>query len=416
MSLYQDSKYCYKQVSIFDSKELGRGSYGRVCNALCDDLPCAVKCLHSAIFQLVDSGSVEETAKKKSLFQRECQILFKVHHPCIIQYLDAYIHPDLGEAILVMELADETLNSFLDRSKIPVHIHLQFDICHDIIQALAYLHSCNIIHRNLTGTNVLVSGGCKAKVSDFAMARLVDSFSLFNVQSKAAVKAESVPYMPPEAFKHPPTYTCQLDIFSFGVICLQVITGQYPQPSHANTSEIERRKSELDTLEHPMLPVTLSCLKDRDILRPVASQLCRKFYQLQESSMCKDSRLKRDQAILAVDAIRKELRDVHKKNDELLTRLEHLRYENEQLVQLISTQTENMSSNVKIGKKMKIALQIVNCFSFLAMPYTEPEEFIDIDDVSLQNDGSLDFQMDFSAPHPALYIRRMKSLSVVYCC
>ena len=346
---FQDSKYRCKQVSLFDSKELGRGNYGRVCQALCDELPCAAKCLHSAYFQLVE-GSVEESARKRSLFQRECQILFKMRHPCIVQYLDAYVDPELGEAVLVMEQVEESLNSFLERSKTPIHIHIQFDICHDIVQALTYLHSCNIIHRNLTGSNVLVSGGSRAKVTDFAMARLVDTFSQYSSQPKPVIVGDSVPYMPPEAFKYPPAYTSQLDIFSFGVICLQIMTGRYPRPSGADASEIERRKSEIDSPEHPMMPVTLSCLKDRDILRPAASQLCRKFSQLQESSIYKESRIKREQAILAVDSMRRELRDVHRKNDELLTRLEHLRYENEQLIQLISAQTENMSSNVKIGK------------------------------------------------------------------
>ena len=348
---YQDSKYNYKQVSILESKELGRGHFGRVCRALCDDLPCAAKCLYSAIFQLADSSSVEESARRKALFQRECQILIKVHHPCIVQYLDAYVHPDLGEAVLVMELMEETLNAFLDRSKKPLHIHLQFDISHDIIQALSYLHSCNIVHRNLTGNNVLVCGGSKAKVTDFAMARLAETFSQFNGQPKMSMSSGSVPYMPPEAFKPSPVYTTHIDIFSFGVLCFQVMTGEYPQVSGAIGSEIHRMKSELESMEHPMMPVTLSCLKDRDILRPVAPQLCRKFGQLKESSVHKESQLKREQALHVVDAIRKELREVHKKNDELQTRVDRLRYENEQLIQLISTQADGMSSNVKIGKK-----------------------------------------------------------------
>jgi len=350
---YQDSKYHYKQVNIFESKELGKGHFGRVCRALCDDLPCAAKCLYSAIFQLADCSSVEDSARKKALFQRECQILFKVHHPCIIQYLDAYIHPDLGEAILVMELLEETLNAFLDRSNKPLHIHIQFDICHDIIQALSYLHSCNVIHRNLTGSNVLVCGGCKAKVTDFAMSRLAETFGQFNGQPKMSIRAESVSYMPPEAFKYPPVYTTHFDIFSFGVLCLQVMTGQHPQASSAISSETHRMKSELESMEHPMMPVTLGCLKDRDILRPEATQLCRKLGQLKESSIYKESHMKMEQALHADDAVRKELREVHKKNDELQTRVDRLRYENEQLIQLISTQAESMSSNVKIGKERR---------------------------------------------------------------
>lgn len=356
MSL-QENKYHYKQIITFEDKELGRGTYGTVCQALCDELPCAAKRLHPAVFQFMD-GSAEENAKKKLAFEQECQVLLSVHHPCIVQYLASYIQPETGQAVLLMELMDETLNCFLDRTKSPLPVHLQIDLCFNVIQALAYLHSCNIIHRNLTGNNVLISAGSRAKVTDYGMMRIVDSHKQFNSQSKLMVLPDSAPYMPPEVFRHPPSYTTQLDIFSFGVISLQVMTGQFPQPSSINASEIERRKADIDSLEHPMLPATLSCLKDRDILRPTAPQLCRKFKQLRETTMYEESHAKREKALQAIDCMRKELREVHKKNDELIARLEYVRYENEQLIQLISSQTENMSSNVKIGEAPLIGVKV----------------------------------------------------------
>lgn len=346
-----DSKYQYKQITTFEDKELGRGTYGKVCQGLCDELLCAAKCLHPTVFQFMD-GSAEENAKKIAAFEQECQILLSVHHPCIVHYLDAYIQPETGVAVLLMELMDENLNCFLDRTQSPLPVHLQIDLCFDVIQALAYLHSCNIIHRNLMGNNVLISAGSRAKVTDFGMMRIVDSHKQFSSQSKPISVPDSAPYMPPEVFRHPPSKNPQLDIFSFGVITLQVMTGNFPQPSSVNASEIERRKSDIDSIEHPMLLATLSCLKDRDILRPTAPQLCRKFKQLRETSVYIESQVKREQALQEIDTMSRELEKVHKKNDELLAKLEYVRYENAHLIQLISSQTENTSSNVEIGEAL----------------------------------------------------------------
>ena len=346
-----DFKYRYKQITTFEDKELGRGAYGTVCQGLCDELLCAAKYLHRTVFHFLD-GSAEENAKKVSAFEQECQVLLTVHHPCIVHYLDAYVQHETGLAVLLMELMDETLNCFLDRTQSPLPIHLQIDLCYDVIQALAYLHSCGIVHRDLTGNNVLISSGSRAKVTDFWMMTIVDSHRRLCPPSKQMFLPDSSPYMPPEVFKHPPSCTAQLDIFSFGVISLQIITGHFPQPSSINASEIERRKSDINSLEHPMLPVTLSCLKDRDILRPSASQLCRKFKQLRETSMYEESQVKRKRALQAIDAIGRELQEVQERNDELIAKLEYVNYENEHLLQLISNQTENMSSSVELGEAM----------------------------------------------------------------
>ena len=53
---------------------------------------------------------------------------------------------------------------------------MQVNICNDIVLALAFLHNNNIIHRDLSSNNVLLSGlpgNIRAKVTDFGMARLV---------------------------------------------------------------------------------------------------------------------------------------------------------------------------------------------------------------------------------------------------
>ena len=70
-----------------------------------------------------------------------------------------------------MELMDSSLSHFLKESPIPLPFHVQVNICHDIIFALFFLYSSGVIHRDLSGNNVLI-GKVRAKVTDFGMASL----------------------------------------------------------------------------------------------------------------------------------------------------------------------------------------------------------------------------------------------------
>ena len=349
--MQQSARFKYQQVTILEDKELGRGNYGKVCKAMCDDLPCAVKLLNQKMFQF--AADSDNSSPGLERFNQDCEILHSITHPCIVQYIDAYVQADTGQGILLMELMDESLTSFLDRSLTPLPIYIQIDICYDVVQALSYLHSNGIVHRNLTGQNVLVRAGSRAKLTDFGMMKMIHSQQVTNPHLKhMTLHASSSSYMPPEAFRFPPSYSDQIDVFSFGVITLQIMTRQFPQPSASKVSEIERRKSDISLveLEHVLLPLTLSCLKDTDILRPPSAQLCRKLRQLQDGPMYSESRLKREEALQEIDAIRRELSEVQRENEDLVTQLESLQLENKQLSKLISKCSENITSNVHNGK------------------------------------------------------------------
>ena len=343
----QRGRFKYQQVTILEDKELGSGNYGRVCKAMCDDLPCAAKLLNPKVFQFADTAAGSSGLAR---FRQDCEVLHSISHPCIVQYMDTYGQSETGQAVLLMELMDESLTSFLDKSTSPLPIHIQIDLSYDVIQALAYLHSNGIVHHNLTGQNVLVLAGSRAKVTDFGMAKMVRSQQASNPHLKHMTLHTSSAYMPPEAFRFPPSYSDQMDIFSFGVVTLQIMTRQFPHPSTSKVSEIERRKSDIGLVElkHILLPLTLSCLKDTDILRPPAAQLCRKLRQLRESSVYEESHLKREEALQEIDSIRRELSEVQKENEDLAAQLESVRLENRQLSKLISKCTEELSANIPV--------------------------------------------------------------------
>ena len=110
-------------------------------------------------------------------------------------------------------------------------------------------------------------------------------------------------YMPPEALVTPPQYSNKLDCFSHGVLTIQIVTRQFPNPGDAQVTirdaryptgrvvvfvpESERRKKNIDLVDpnHPLLPLALHCLKDDDTERPSANELCGRLATLKGEQM-----------------------------------------------------------------------------------------------------------------------------------
>ena len=254
---------------------------------------CAAKLLHLIFFQSNDPG----IATTRRRFEQECRFLNDMRHPNIVEYLGTSHDPDSGLLVLLMELADESLTHFFERSQQPLAYHIEVDLCHDIAQALAYIHSREIIHRDLSGNNVLLIAG-KAKITDFGMSRLLD-------ENRRKTSLTTCPgtlvYMPPEALSDPPAYTKKIDCFSFGVLQIQIMTRQFPDPGPAKqvvedsrsptgTMEMpildrERRKSHIDLIDptHALLPTALSCLSYLEKDRPSAQDLCQQLATFKEA-------------------------------------------------------------------------------------------------------------------------------------
>ena len=218
-------------------------------------------------------------------------------HPRIVEYLGTSHDPDTGLLVLLMELMDESLTHFLERSQQPLAFHIEVDLCHDIAQALVYIHSNDIIHRDLSGNNVLLLAG-RAKITDFGMSKLLDSTR--QRMTPLTMCPGTLAYMPPEALSEPPVYSKKIDCFSFGVLQIQIMTRQFPDPGPAmrvvedsrsptGTSKIpiidsKRRKSHINIIDptHTLLPTALSCLSYSEKDRPSAQDLCRQLAAFKE--------------------------------------------------------------------------------------------------------------------------------------
>jgi serine/threonine-protein kinase TNNI3K len=158
---------------------------------------------------------------------------------------------------------------------------VELSISLNIAQALEYLHENSIIHRDLSSNNVLIVGENKVKVSDFGM-RTLESV---NPNRSMTQCPGNVHYMSPQALCNQPTYTAKLDVFSFGVLLVQIMTRQFPNPTNQHQSiegrnsicrkipEKERRSEHLGMIanENPLKEISLQCLEDEVEGRPTSA-------------------------------------------------------------------------------------------------------------------------------------------------
>ena len=254
-----------------------------------------------------------------------------------------------------MELMDESLTSFLERpasaNPPPLPLHIQVDIGHDVAQALSHLHCHEVLHRDLSSNNVLLSGSRRAKVTDFGMARLLGT----NPRLTQTYCPGTNGYMSPEALADPPNYTSKLDVFSCGVLLVQLVTRIWPNPGPRTYTfqfsdprfpsqqvlvvvpELERRREHLDLVPptHPLHQLALNCIKDKEEERPTAEQLCSDLVALKESAAYRDSlqQAPEDVAVRAPPARDQEVeqrRERESRVEELTREVQQLHLEKEE--------------------------------------------------------------------------------------
>ena len=294
----QRTEFTYHNIELYKSESLSSGSYGGVCKANCDGLLCAAKIMHPTLFDLRDPGTASYLRK----FQEECHLLSLARHPNVVQYLATYYDPDTRLPVLLMELCNQSLTTVLERSPRQLSYHIQINICHDIALALVYLYSNGLIHRDLTGNNVLMIAGTRAKITDFGMSKL----ATVNPRMTALTLCPgNLLYMSPEALDEAKSYTAKLDIFSFGVIAIQILTREFPNRTdrfctievpnieeevRVVVPETERRQSQLKLIPdtHSLKPIVLQCLK-KEGQHPSAVEVSERLSELKQSSQYTES-------------------------------------------------------------------------------------------------------------------------------
>ncbi|KAI3410254.1 C2 domain-containing protein [Psidium guajava] len=193
---------------------LGEGGFGPVYKGILLGHEFAVKRLSRKSGQ-----GIEE-------FKNEVQLISKLQHRNLVKLLGCCIERE--EKILIYEyMANKSLDSFLfDRNKKQLlDWRRRVSIMEGIAQGLLYLHKYSrlrIIHRDLKTSNILLDDDMNPKISDFGMARI---FGENEVRARTNKVVGTYGYMSPEYAVHG-LFSAKSDIFSFGVIMLEIVSGQ----------------------------------------------------------------------------------------------------------------------------------------------------------------------------------------------
>ena len=271
---------------IPQNKELGRGAYGKVFTVKYLGLPCAAKEIHSL---LIDGVSPEEKKAIKDGFIRECYHSSLIRHPNIVQFMGVYYakpsDPRTDLPIMVMELMDTSLTSFIEKNQSKIAMKTKLSILHDVSLGLSYLHGRRpaVIHRDLSSNNVLLSKGhLVVKISDLGTAKMIRADSK-QTKSRLTTAPGTLHFMPPEALEEQdPVYGTPVDVFSFGGITVHLFSEEWPTPSGPKSrdpktkklvalSEAQRRQQYLDKIPGEVTALKemmIRCLDDDADERP----------------------------------------------------------------------------------------------------------------------------------------------------
>src|SRR5689334_4743221 len=162
-------------------------------------------------------------------FEREARAISTLNHPNICTLYD------VGPNYLVMEYIEgETLSKLIERGPLPLDKALSYAV--QIVDALAAAHAKGVIHRDLKPGNVIITKN-GAKVLDFGLAKVgtekPSAESAANIQTvtepitRAGAILGTLYYMSPEQVEGKEADE-RSDIFSFGVVFYEMITGQRP--------------------------------------------------------------------------------------------------------------------------------------------------------------------------------------------
>lgn len=154
-------------------------------------------------------------------FAREGELLRQLNHPNIVKVLAAVV--DNQQHYIIMEYVQGgSLRDLLDAEpRLPIPRVLSIAI--DVADALTRTHRLNVIHRDLKPANVLLAQDNTPRLTDFGLAFLEDGAHL--TQSGALVG--TIDYIPPEACQGK-ALDRRIDIWAFGVMLFEMLTGQRP--------------------------------------------------------------------------------------------------------------------------------------------------------------------------------------------
>ncbi|XP_078075963.1 interleukin-1 receptor-associated kinase 4 isoform X1 [Mustelus asterias] len=220
--------------------KIGEGGFGVVYRGYINNRMVAVKKLTAA----PDQHNVS-MGELKLQFSQEIKTLAKFEHENLVELLG--FSNDGEHSCLVYAYMPN--GSLLDRlacldNTAPLSWNTRCSIAQGTANGLKYLHENNHIHRDVKSANILLDGTFVPKVSDFGLTRASSNLAQTMLTEKIV---GTTAYMAPEAMRG--EITSKSDVFSFGIVLLEIITGLPPVDEHREPQLLLDIKEEIEDEE-----------------------------------------------------------------------------------------------------------------------------------------------------------------------
>ena len=258
-------------------KEIGKGAFGSVYKGSYFGTEVAIKRI------------VEEDPDCLVYLEREVNVLQGMRHPNVVQLIGVCNH-ESGLLLVTEWVRNGDLRKYLKNSSVVMPWKLRVKIANDVACAMAYLHSRNIIHRDLKAKNLLVDDNWRIKICDFGFARIASS------DQRPMTLCGTDDWMAPEVILGMP-YGPAADVFSYGVVLAEIVSRKKV------TTELQRSALDAYGLDIPkfrklappdtppgFMALVEQCCEYEPSKRPTFKQIIKLLAQIFRALMAADAK------------------------------------------------------------------------------------------------------------------------------
>eukprot|EP00271_Cylindrocystis_brebissonii_P020581 TRINITY_DN6876_c0_g1_i1.p1 TRINITY_DN6876_c0_g1~~TRINITY_DN6876_c0_g1_i1.p1 ORF type:complete len:405 (+),score=94.83 TRINITY_DN6876_c0_g1_i1:156-1370(+) len=194
---------------------IGKGAFGIVCSAVDS------KTGEEVAIKKIGNAFNDRTDAKRTL--REILLLRHLSHPNVIAVKDVIRPPrpqSFRDVYIVYDLMPIDLHEVIRSGQAMDDKHYKF-ILYQLLRGLKYIHSANVLHRDLKPPNILIDGRCNVKITDFGLAR-----TALGLEDHMTEYVVTRYYRAPELLLNSADYTGAIDVWSVGCVYMELVTGK----------------------------------------------------------------------------------------------------------------------------------------------------------------------------------------------
>ncbi|CAK9858776.1 unnamed protein product [Sphagnum jensenii] len=213
-----------KDADLEEMRELGSGTFGTVYHGKWRGTDVAIKRIRASCF----AGQPSEQERLTADFWKEASILSQLHHPNVVAFYGVVRDGPGGTLATVTEyMVNGSLKQVLQKRDRTIDRRKRLLIATDAAFGMEYLHSKNIVHFDLKCENLLVNMRDPhrpiCKVGDLGLSKVKHQTMV-----SGGVRG-TLPWMAPELLNGTSTMvTEKVDVFSFGIVMWELLTGEEP--------------------------------------------------------------------------------------------------------------------------------------------------------------------------------------------